>query len=483
MTAPVKTLTLTKLEEIPQLRDTLRSTFKSGKTRPLAWRRNQLRHLARMVQDNRDTLAQSLWLDLHKPKEEVFLAELGPVIARALESANKLEEWASPNTKVVNDVEPWQTSWNPTVYCQPKGVVLVLAPWNYPIILTLQPLLGAIAAGCCAIVKPSELAPHYAALLADLLTKYLDPSCFQVVNAEVPGTSKLLELQWDHIIYTGNGRVGRIIAAAAAKHLTPITLELGGKSPVIVDPTSDLRLAAKRILYGKINNAGQICVCPDYVLIPKDKQDEFIEYLKEYYEEFFPESGGPLGSPSYGRIVSEGHFGRIKGLLERTKGQVVLGGKTEEPRGIEPTVVKNVEEGDSLLEEEIFGPLLPIVPVKSVNDAIDFVNQRSHPLVLYAFTQDEQIKKLILESTTSGNICFNDTFQQLSANLPFGGVGESGYGKQVLRYGFEACSNFRSCVDIPKEAEKDFSIRYLPYTEEKKAAIYAMVDMKIPGSD
>ncbi|TFK99301.1 aldehyde dehydrogenase [Pterulicium gracile] len=473
-------LTFTPVEEIPNIRENLRSTFKTGKTRPLAWRRQQLRQLALMMQENRDALADSLWRDLHKPKEEVFIAEIGAVMARALESAEKLEEWAKPES-LVGQVEDWQKDWNPRTHHQPKGTVLVIAPWNYPIILTLQPFMGAVAAGCCAVIKPSELAPTYAALLADLLPKYLDPSCFQVVNAEIEGTTKLLELQWDHIVYTGNGKIGRVVASAAAKHLTPVTLELGGKSPVIIDPASDLRLAAKRTLYGKYNNAGQICVAPDYVLIPTNKQDEFVGHLKEIYEEFFPDEGRSLSSESFGHIVNETHYKRVKALLDATNGDVVIGGRSQPPKGIELTVINNVQAGDSLMEEEIFGPLLPIVPVDDLEAAIQFVNDRDHPLILYLFTQNDKVKDYVLDNTTSGGLCINDTFQQLSVNMPFGGVGESGYGRQVLRYGFESCSNARAYVDVPKEAEQMLGVRYLPYNEQSRAVINGLVvGVKIP---
>ncbi|KAG6831116.1 hypothetical protein H0H87_006141 [Tephrocybe sp. NHM501043] len=340
-------MSATPIDEIPKIHEALRASFRKGLTQPIAWRRHQLHQLVRMVQENADALAASLASDLGRPRQEAFMAEIGAVVEKVLISAKKLEEWTKPVQ--VKNVPDWQKSWSPTIYKGSKGTVLIIAPWNYPMILSLQPLCGAIAAGCCAVIKLSELAPNYGALLAQLLPRYLDQSAYRIVLGEVPEATKLLEFQWDHIFYTGNGRVARIIAAAAAKHLTPLTLELGGKSPVIVDGTFDIALAAKRILWGKINNAGQICVAPDFVLVLQEKQDELTAALKAAYNSFYPE--GALNSTSISRIVSDSHHKRLRGLLSRTRGEIVFGGQTDEKKGFEPTVVKNVAEGDSLLEE------------------------------------------------------------------------------------------------------------------------------------
>ncbi|KAG6852860.1 hypothetical protein C0991_008495 [Blastosporella zonata] len=458
-------MSATPIDEIPKIREALRASFRKGVTRPLEWRRHQLLQLARMVQENTDVLAEALAADLGRPRQEAFMAEIGAVIEKALICAEKLEEWAKPAQVKVPD---WQKSWSPTIHKGSKGTVLIIAPWNYPMILSLQPLYGAISAGCCAVIKVSELAPNYGELLAQLLPRYLDGSAYRVVLGAVPEVTKLLELQWDHIFYTGNGRIARIISAAAAKHLTPLTLELGGKSPVIVDGTFDIALAAKRMLWGKINNAGQICVAPDFVLVLREKQDELAAALKAAYDSFYPE--GALNSASISRIISEGHHERLKGLLARTQGQIVFGGQTDDRKGFEPTIVKNVTANDSLLEEEIFGPILPLVPVDSIEDAIEFVNSRDHPLVLYAFTESEETKRTLIERTMSGNLVFNDTFQQLAVNeLPFGGVGESGYGRQHLQYSFDIFSYDRGCIDVPKSAEPSLGVRYPPYTKESVA--------------
>ncbi|KAG2344173.1 aldehyde dehydrogenase [Suillus weaverae] len=469
----------TLVSTIPKIRDALRATFRSGLTRPIPWRQHQLYQLARMAQNERELICDALKKDLGKPKTEVLMAEVGGVIEGALKSAERLPEWAKTEYP---DVPDWQKSWKPAIYKAPRGTVLIISPWNYPMILTFQPLMGAIAAGCTAVLKPSELVPTFSQLLDEIVPKYLDQNAYRVVNGAVPETSKLLELQWDHIFYTGNGRVARIVASAAAKHLTPLSLELGGKSPVIIDSAYDIDLAAKRILWGKCNNAGQICVAPDYILVQRDKQDELVQAFQKHIDAFFPK--GALDSPLFGSIVSDLHHKRLTSLLSRTKGKVVLQGRADAARRrLEPTIVKDVADGDSLLEEEIFGPLLPIVPVDSLDQAINFVNARPHPLVLYAFSDNESMKQQLVSETQSGGIVFNDTFQQLTVDeLPFTGVGESGYGYQFMKHTYDTFTQLRSSIDMPKEAEEHLAMRYPPHSEEAVRALTAAVYTPIPPS-
>ncbi|KAH8116137.1 aldehyde dehydrogenase [Phellopilus nigrolimitatus] len=467
------------VQEIDEHHETLYNTFRAGTCRPLDYRRAQLHKLARMCQENADALADALFADLGKPKVEVFAFEVGQIVKRSLLCAEKLAEWAAPEKVNTPD---WQKPWNSTLIKAPKGPVLIISPWNYPIMLSLQPLYAAIAAGCPAIVKPSELAPTYAQLLADLVPKYLDPKTYAVVNGAVPETTKLLELRWAHIFYTGNGRVGRIVATAAAKHLTPCSLELGGKSPVIVDAAYDMDIAAARILFGKANNAGQTCVAPDYVLIPRSAQDTLIAALERVYAERYPD--GALASASYGRIVNATHFGRLTELLARSKGRRVLGGETDEARlKIAPTVLADVTTDDALLEEELFGPILPIVPVADIDEAIEIVNSRDSPLAFYAFTEQAEVKQKLVERTLSGSLIFNETFDQLAViELPFSGVGESGYGYHVMKYGFDGFTHLRSSMDVPKESEELFATRYAPYTDEKLEKVSKDVFLNIPLS-
>ncbi|KAJ7263482.1 aldehyde dehydrogenase [Mycena rebaudengoi] len=466
----------TPMAEIPVIHETLRANFKKGVARSLEWRKDQVLQLARMVQDNDKAFAAAIARDMNKPSVETYFVEIGNMVSRCLQSAAGLDEWAKP---VEVEAPDWQKPWRPTIHKGAKGTVLIISPWNYPLVLSLHPLLGAIAAGCCAVVKPSEVASHYAELLAELFPKYMDQNAYRVILGGVPETTKVLELQWDHIFYTGNGRIARIVATAAARHLTPLTLELGGKSPVIVDPAYDIALAAKRILWGKSQNCGQLCVAPDYVLIPRAHQDAFIEALKASYNEFFPE--GSLKSSSMSNIINPHHHARVMDLVKRTKGQVALGGGTMGTEKIEITVLRDVAGNDSTMEEEIFGPILPIVPVDTLEDAIEFVRERDHPLAFYVFSQDPKIKKLVLETTMSGAVAFNDTFQQLAVDLlPFGGVGASGYGSQTLKYTFEEFSYARATIDVPKEAEPFNAARYAPYNDEKFKVMTAGAFLGIP---
>jgi len=476
------TLIHTPLKEISKIRETLRATFKAGVTRPLAWRKHQLYQLARLAQNEADVICDALAEDLSKPRVEVLMGEVGAIVERATKSASLLDTWAAAEYPEVPD---WQKGWKPTLLKAPRGTVLIISPWNYPFVLTFQPLIGAIAAGCCAVIKPSEGVPHFSQLIADLLPKYLDPSAYRVANGAVQEVTKLLEFQWDHIFYTGNSRVARIIASAAAKYLTPLSLELGGKSPVIVDSACDMDLAAKRILWGKCNNAGQICVAPDYILVPWTKQDELVQGFKKAYKSFFPD--GALGDPHYGSIVNELHFNRLCSLLDRTKGDkvtdVIEGRKDSARKRIEPTVVTNVKDGDSLLEEELFGPILPIIPVDGLDEALALINARPHPLVLYAFTEDPHAKQRLIEETQSGGIVFNDTFQQLAVNeLPFAGVGESGYGYQVMKYTYDTFTQLRSSIDMPKEAEPLLQLRYPPHGPVAVKALTGAAHLHIPQS-
>ncbi|KAI6129084.1 aldehyde dehydrogenase [Pisolithus thermaeus] len=473
-------LTYTPVEEIPKIRDDLRATFRTGVTRSLEWRKRQLYQLARMAQNEAEAVCDAMTRDFGKPRFEVIVAELSAVIRVALKSAEKLEEWARPE---LPDVPDSQKNWKPTIYKVPKGTALIISPWNFPVTLTLQPLVGAIAAGCCAVLKPSENVPHFSELLAKLVSQYLDTSAYRVVNGAVPEITKVLELQWDHIFYTGNGRVARIVTTAAAKHLTPCSLELGGKSPVVVDAAYDMELAAKRILWGKCNNAGQICVAPDYILVPRQKQDELVRGFEKAYRTFFP--NGALDDADYGGIVNDFHFKRLSTMLDRSQGEKVGGAfegrRDPARRRLEPVIVKGVDGNDSLLEEEIFGPLLPIVVVDSLDDAIDFINARPHPLVLYAFTEDPNVKERLINETQSGSIVFNDTFQHLAvAELPFSGIGESGYGYQFLRYTFEAFTHLRSSVDIPKSEESRLSLRYPPHKPEAYQVLGSALNIRIP---
>ncbi|KAI0041481.1 aldehyde dehydrogenase [Auriscalpium vulgare] len=456
-------LAYTNIDDIPKIHARVVSKFKSGATRPLAWRRQQLIQLGKLLQENEERLAEALRIDLGKPRLEVTVADIGPVVFAISVALEKLDEWAAPEKPT--DLPSWRSNWDTTVYKSPKGAVLIITPWNYPYIITLGPLVGVIAAGNTAVLKPSEMIPTVATALSELIPKYLDPEAFVVVNGAVEETTRLLELRWDHIFYTGSNRVGRVIAAAAAKHVTPLTLELGGKCPVIIDPNTNIELAAKRILYGKQANAGQICISPDYVLVPKDKQDELIAAFGRVAKTFWPDS--PMKSPDLGSIITPGHRDRLTNLLQSTDGKIVLGGGVEGERRMEITIVKDVSVDDILMRDEVYGPIMSLVPVEDIDEAIQIVNDRPSPLVIYVFTEDEAVKQKFLEATSSGTLCLNDTYQHLAVHeVPFGGTGESGYGAYLGKTSFDTFTHTRGFVNVPFANDPQMALRYPPYTQE-----------------
>ncbi|KAJ7733163.1 Aldehyde/histidinol dehydrogenase [Mycena metata] len=470
----------TSTEDLRKGYDELQKTLLEGKTLPLAFRRAQLLRVARMFQENNVALTDALTADLGRHKLEISLPEIGPIVSGAVRAAESLEEWNKPEKP---QVEEWRSSWDTTIYSAPKGVVLIIGPWNYPYVTIMLPLIGAIAAGCTCIVKPSEFNPSCAQLLAELFPKYLDQTAYRIVNGAGAEATALLNLKWDHIFFTGSKAVGGIVAAAAVKNVTPVTLELGSKSPVFIDAeNTDLELAAKRILWGKQQNAGQICVAPDYILVPRGHQDATVEAFKKAYQSLWPHPQGALDPLSeMGAILNSTHHARLMKLLGRTKGTLVHGGNTEGTRRIEPALVANVTLDDALMESEIFGPIIPIVPVEDVQEAMKIIRERPVPLVIYVFTNSDHTKDKFLASTKSGTLVLNDTFVQLGVHeMPFGGQGDSGYGSYLGKFSFDTFVHRRSYINVPPAAEPFMQHRYPPYTEEAFEAIAAPANIKIP---
>jgi acyl-CoA reductase-like NAD-dependent aldehyde dehydrogenase len=346
---------------------------------------------------------------------------------------------------------------------QPLGVVLIIAPWNYPIGLLLQPFAAALAAGNCAVLKPSELAPNVAQAFADLVPKYLDPDAVAVVTGGVETSTALLAEKYDHLFFTGGARVGRIVMEAAAKHLTPVTLELGGKSPCIVAADVDVNRAAQRIIWGRMLNAGQTCVAPDYVLVERAIHEPLVKALTATIEQFF--GADPKTSPDFGRIVSEAHVDRLAGYL--SGGRIAAGGQVDRAqRYVAPTVLVDVDLNAPVMREEIFGPILPVIPVDNIDAAISFVTQRDDPLALYLFSTDGSIHERVLRQTRSGGIFINDTIVQMSVpQLAFGGVGMSGFGRYHGEMGFETFSNMRGV--LRRRLWPEPPLRYPPFSEKK----------------
>ncbi|KAI0767690.1 NAD-dependent aldehyde dehydrogenase [Fomes fomentarius] len=454
-------LAYTPFDDIPKIHARARRAFLDGKLKSIEYRKEQIAQVGYMLKDNEQRFFDALKHDLGRPTLETEFLDFSATYQDIHDAYNSVEKWATPYKADFN-LSFWAMT--PKIRPEPKGLILIIAPFNGPVIMLISPLVGAIAAGNAVILKPSEQASRTAALFAEIVPQYLDNDLYHVVNGGVPETTRILELQFDHILYTGNQRVARIVAAAAAKHLTPLTLELGGKNPVIVDPKSDLKLAARRVLWGRMINAGQVCVCPEYVLITPDIQDAFIEALKEVHNSFYPE--GPKNSESFARIVAVNHAQRIKDLLDNTKGTIVFGGDTDvENRYIAPTLVKDVTGDDP----EIFGPVLLLVPVKNVDEAIAFMNARDHPLAVYVFSQDKAFQEKIFSNTQSGAAVANDTMIHLGVpGLPMGGVGQSGYGYYTGKDMFEQFTHKRTSIDNPSWVDKvGFGCRYPPYKSLK----------------
>jgi aldehyde dehydrogenase (NAD+) len=441
-----------------------RAAFDRGVTRPIEWRERQLDALLRLLEEGEDRLLDALAQDVGKPRLEGWVTDLGVTAAEVKVLRKNVAKWAKPRrASLPLSAMPGRGRVQP----EPLGTVLIIAPWNYPVQLLIEPLAAALAAGNAAVVKPSELAPATSAVLADLLRTHLDDAV-QVVEGGPEVATELLDQRWDHIFFTGSTRVGRIVAEAAAKHLTPVTLELGGKSPAIVHKSANLEVAGRRIAWGKFLNAGQTCIAPDYVLVDESVKDELVEHLRRALHDFYGDD--PQASEDYARIVNGRHFDRLVGLLEGG-GEVAVGGdKDADTRYLAPTVLVDTPDDAAILQEEIFGPLLPVLPVTSMAQAIDHVNARSKPLALYVFADDDDAVDAVLARTSSGGVCVNATLMHITpADLPFGGVGDSGTGRYHGRSGFETFSNMKAVLRKP--TRPDPALLYPPYTDTKEKIV------------
>ncbi|MFE0820290.1 aldehyde dehydrogenase family protein [Streptomyces sp. NPDC058847] len=423
----------------------LRATFRTGRTKPVEWRTGQLRRLRALLTENGPDLEAALHADLGKSAAEAQRTEIGFTVREIDHTLDHLADWLRAEPAPV----PAHLGADATAWTQydPLGVVLVIAPWNYPAQLLLAPVVGALAAGNAVVAKPSELAPATSAALARLLPRYLDTDAVAVVEGGVPETTALLAERFDHIFYTGNGTVGRIVMRAAAEHLTPVTLELGGKSPAFVDRDADLGTVAARLAAGKFLNAGQTCVAPDYVLTDPETAAALESALVRAVEALY--GSDPARSSEYARIVNERHFDRLSGLLD--SGRVVVGGGSDRSRKyIAPTVLADVAPDAPVMREEIFGPVLPIVTVSGLDEAIDFVNDRDKPLALYVFSESDETRERFAAETSSGGLGHGLPLAHLTvSDLPFGGVGESGTGSYHGRYSIETFSHRKAVLKKP----------------------------------
>ncbi len=438
----------------------LRRAYDSGRTRPIEWRLAQLDGIKRLLHEHEREIVEALRADVGKPELEAYAAEVAFTSSELDFVKKRLRRWMKPE-RVSTPIftQPGVSR----IHREPLGVVLIIGPWNYPFQLVMGPLIGAIAAGNCAVVKPSEVAPASSALVARYLPEYVDRECVQVIEGGVTETTALLAERFDHIFYTGNGTVGRIVMAAAARHLTPVTLELGGKSPCIVDRDVDLEVAARRIAWGKFYNAGQTCVAPDYLLVHESIHDALLARLRATVREFY--GSDPKASADYGRIVNARHHQRLMKLM--ASGEAVTGGEADEAeRYIAPTVLKDVSPDSPVMESEIFGPILPVLKVKSVDEAIAFVNARPKPLALYVYSSNDRVQREVIDRTSSGGAAINHCWLHLTVpDLPFGGVGESGIGAYHGKGSFDIFCHKKSVLKKPTAI--DPSILYPPYSETK----------------
>jgi len=410
-----------------------RQHFQTGVTRPLAYRQKQLQRLQTAIESRESTLLDALHADLRKSPREAYTSEIGFVLGESLHALKHLPSWMTPQRRHL-PLLAWPGK--ACVTSEPFGVALIIGPWNYPFQLLLAPLIGAIAAGNCAILKPSEFAPLTAAVTAELVAGNFPPEYLTVVEGERPAAEALLHEKFDIIFFTGSTNVGRIVMTAAARHLTPVTLELGGKCPAIVCADASLDVTARRIAWGKFMNAGQTCVAPDFVLVDRHIQPQLVDALKKSVRDFYGDN--PQQSPDFGRIVNRRHFDRLAGY--------VTGGNAGDLY-VPPTILTDVSWDDPVMQEEIFGPILPVLAFENLDEALAKLRDQPVPLALYLFTNDQPTQQRVVAETRSGGVCINDTIvHMVGHDLPFGGLGESGMGRYHGKASFDCFSHPRSVV-------------------------------------
>lgn len=431
-----------------------RQFFASGRTQDVNFRLEQLKRLKQAVLDRTDDIVNAVNADLGRPEFEAYF-EIA-AISEISYAIKHIKSWVKPQ-RIRTGLDQFPSG--ARICPEPLGLALIIAPWNYPFQLSISPLVGAIAAGNCAILKPSEISTQSSKVIQEIIGETFDPSYIACIEGDVETSQALLEQKFDRIFFTGGTRIGQIVMEAAAKHLTPVTLELGGKSPCIIDSDVKLDVAAKRIAWGKFINAGQTCVAPDYLLVSRQLKPQLIDALKGYIREFFGED--PAQSPDFCRMVSPRHFDRVAALIDPEK--VILGGQCDrENRYIAPTLLDNITWDDPVMREEIFGPVLPILTYDQIDEAIAQINARPKPLALYVFSNRKSFANEVLNRTSSGGACINDTIMQLGVTeLPFGGVGASGMGNYHGKASFDTFSHFKSVLH--KGLWFDLNWRYAPY--------------------
>lgn len=443
---------------ISQMVQSQREYFLTGDTRSYEFRAEALRKLKESVIKNEKELSDALKSDLNKSPMESYLTEIGVVLDEISFHQKHLKKWMKrKHVKAAIGQLPGKCFIAP----EPYGVVLIMSPWNYPVNLCFEPLIGAISGGNCAVIKPSAYAPATSAAIAKLISETFPKEYITVIEGGRQQNARLLEEKFDYIFFTGSVEVGKVVMEAASKHLTPVTLELGGKSPVIVDETANIKLAAKRIAFGKVINAGQTCVEPDYLFIHETKKEGFIEEFKKALKEFFP--NGDMSDMC--TIISDKHYERVKKLMEGEK--IILGGGSDDSRRfIEPTLLDGITFESPIMQEEIFGPLLPIITYKNLDECIRFIQSRPRPLALYIFTESKANSERILNTCSFGGGCINDVIMHIvTPYMPFGGVGYSGMGDYHGKKSFDTFTHYRSILS--QSTKIDMNLRYMPYDDKK----------------
>jgi acyl-CoA reductase-like NAD-dependent aldehyde dehydrogenase len=438
-----------------------RRFFTSGKTRSVKFRIRQLNQLAKMLLENRRDFLHALKKDLSRHEFETTFGEIEMALQEIRYVKRNLRKWMHPEFV---PTAPMHLPGKSFIVKEPYGITLIIAPWNYPVLLLLAPLVGAIAAGNCSVLKPSQTSKNTSALIAQLFLRYFEQDYISVVETNEQQKKELLSLPFDYIFYTGSTYIGKVIMEAAAKNLTPVTLELGGKSPCVVERETSLMRTARRICFGKFFNAGQTCIAPDYVLVQEDARDELIDNIQKVIRKFYGDN--PSASSDFARMISEKHFDKITELMKY--GKIVSGGITDrEKKYISPTVLVDVDPDSPLMKEEIFGPLLPVLTYKTIDQAILFINERPKPLALYLFTRNRSVHRKFIRETSSGGLLINDTLSHFTNGvLPFGGVGPSGMGNYHGKKTFSTFTHEKSVMK--KSLSPDWSLRYPPYKKPGK---------------
>ena len=441
---------------IPDIVRQQRQFFASGQTKPAEFRLQQLHRLKQAILDRRAAIIEAVYQDLGRPEFEAYYEIY--MLGEVNKALKQLKQWMKPQKVGVGIEQMPGAAW---LQPDPLGVVFIVGPWNYPFQLVASPLVGAIAAGNCAILKPSESAPCTSKLVAEMVASTFDPHYVTVVEGDAEVSQQLLRERFDHIFFTGGPEIGRKVMQEAAKTLTPVTLELGGKNPCIVESDVKLEVAARRIVWGKFINAGQTCLAPDYLLVDRRVKDPLLAQLNMTISEFYGDT--PSQSPDYGRIVNQRHFDRLQTFLE--DGDVAIGGDCDrQQRYIGPTVLDNISWDAGVMQEEIFGPILPVLTYEDLDEAIARINERPKPLALYVFSSSKSVQNKLLQSTSSGGVYINDTvIHNIEFALPFGGVGQSGMGAYHGKYSFDTFSHYKPV--LKKGLWFDVKLRYAPYTD------------------